>query len=658
MYEYPHLDLNTPNLGWLIEKYKSVDSIRADAQASADAANVSKDAAAASAEAAADSATDAANSAGAAEDSATDAANSAGAAADSAADAAEIADDLNGRHKIYFPNFNDNSYYSGNMAVVNSRGKTWLMDCGPRVNWVSVNKLINDLFVNGVITNIDYIVISHYHWDHVGAFQGGSNPLNLIDILNTYAHNNCVCYAPLNPSGYYTGNDAAIINATYANVRSACIAANVTFTEVSQNTIIEYALNSSITLFNSTPADYLSYSGANSVYNNYSMCALFTFDNNNVMFPGDIQATAQQRIVETRKLPRLEMYAVHHHGLQNDDYVPFLDAIFPELLVVPTSINRFSNSARDCMAANYCGGDNNITSNAYGNVTISYYGNTQRLDEGVIFNTIGDYYVYVTIYVDNTKTICGVGTAEDPCNSLESALNLIKSNNATMAYTIKLKPTATPYNGCYIRSLTNNITITSWTNSPAKVQWLYFNACNDCGVDNLEFVSAREQHGHHTALYVKNQYLTVANCVFAYVGTAIDDIYYIYINAGKVYAHDNEFNGNSVITTARGIVGHIFSELYTGSNVFSGMSSAYQAYEMHIYLKDIDTLENTTEYIRGGGDENVPYTPNNYVAPKLNNSAYGNLLSLNTSGAISDIFVISSKPYMFIGTARKEIVTA
>ena len=302
--------------------------------------------------------------------------------------------------KFYFPDLSAGSY-SQSCALVTIGGETLLMDAGKVEDWSIYQAWLDGLQTEGVFTNIDYIIISHYHLDHIGCLE---------NILGRYPHSGCHAYIPPTIEGHAA--EQAYLVQNYADVNSILSAAGVTAHVVTSETTVSTATDfADIELFNTTTADYLYYdtlySGTDAIYNNYCMVALIRTGTMYSMFPGDIQHDAQKRIADARTLPRLFVYPQHHHGIQSDDYVPYLNAIDPQYIVVSTSQTRVLVSATSSSGFNYCNSQKGVT--AYGEYRYACDGESGQILMGREIQKLGYGYFNMDVYVDNSYT----GTVRD-----------------------------------------------------------------------------------------------------------------------------------------------------------------------------------------------------------------------------------------------------
>lgn len=530
--------------------------------------------------------------------------------------------------QLFFPNLNQVSYYSANFAVLCSYGKTFILDCGAYLNWQACKALLDALVLLGKVKNIDYIIISHYHYDHVE---------NIGNILSNYPHEDCTVYAPLNPDSYFDGSGKEGIMTNYNLVQTSCAEAGVTLEIVSRDTTVHYPLADSYSYFeliNSTATDYAYYKSIGSVYNNYSMIATFTIDSQRLMFPGDLQRDGQIHVLGLHDIKQVELYSAHHHGIQNDDYIPYLNAITPHYIVVQTSGYRINVSARSSYVSNYYTAYTVLLTNAFGPVTFNIYKTSTELLEGQPLSSMGDAFSYLDIYVDNTATELGDGTEAHPVNSIFTALMLC-NNTINMSYRIHLKATGTIYEGVFIRNRTCNISIDTWGEGKAEIDFIYCGFNSELSLSNLKFTGLRAFSGVNAQLIVRNMPLYVSGCEFDMTGLT-ERTYGIVSEFSTVYMVNNTFTGDGPTGSMVGVRAYRYTTSITNGNTFNNVEMCYYLANNKVCIRDVDRLSNIGTYLQGSTTEGVPVEIPSLTAELA--AAIEANMATNSASATSGIF--------------------
>lgn len=529
--------------------------------------------------------------------------------------------------------------YSGNCSLFVGPEKTILFDAGPTTDWSAIKQYFDRLYTAGIFSNIDYIVISHYHYDHIQ---------NLASLLNAYPHNGCHAYLPMNPDGYcsvdVSANRTAVINALEN--------ANVPYTEVIADTDVVIEKDYiTMTLFNSNVTDYTYYSTeCPTIYNNYSMVSLVRTGEIYSMYPGDIQRAAQIRIMNTRNLPRLFLYAVHHHGIQNDDYYPYLSQIEPEYSVIMTSHNRALTSAASSYSGNYLAGD--VGSTGFSSYAYACGANAGSIIDGVSIPKIGWYYSYVDLYVDNEYTgPVYDGTQTHPYTQINEALMFV-SQQSNLHYRIRVKGTATQYGYTWVRDLNTAIEIIGYhgdTNVYPSVKGLYVRNCSNIEVNHLIFDGTGRDINENAVmveawasrLTLSGCELDCANIVSDYYTRAID------VRESTVY-----ITGCTVKNSHHGAAAYRYGELISKDTAFEDVTHAYNLKNLTVEIRGTDTITNVTDWMLGDLDGGRPYT----ISKASVDAA---LIATNTPSAMSLPFYWDStnKTCILQGTKLFDLLT-
>lgn len=522
----------------------------------------------------------------------------------------------------FFPSLEEGGY-SANCSLMIVKNKCVLFDCGASVNWTAIKTYFDALYTDGVFVNIDYIVISHYHWDHVQ---------KLADILDSYPHDNCKVYLPLNPSGYKDGTSAVL--SIRDQVLNILTEQNVDFTEVSEDTDVHVLEDfCTITLFNSTPDDYAYYSDeTDSVYNDYSMCSLVKTGEVYELYPADIQRQAQIRICNTRILPKVVLYSTHHHGIQNDDYIPYIDMIEPEFAVIQTNHERQLISASSSFATNYA--CEHVYSLAYDKCVVVTGKDGGTVINGRELSKTGWFYNYVDYYIDNEyQGVKHTGTETEPFVSINEALMFVRENS-NMSYRLHVKATATVYDYTWIRDFSIPVSITGYANgvyTKPVINGLYIRNSRDVSISNCDFTgTGRTVNDISCLVYIGSSDVYILNCEFNNSGETFYSA--ILISLSEVYVTGCVFkNLTNVFPTYR------YGKLISNGNQFTSCDRPYTVQNMDLVIRGDDVLVDCTYYIFGGnaGSKNITIKS---IFSDTELSALQGLMNLNDDTVVSSPF--------------------
>ena len=519
----------------------------------------------------------------------------------------------------YFPSL-ETGGYSGNSSLMVVGGKCILFDCGPTVNWSAIRDYYTELYNDGVFTNIDAIVISHYHYDHVE---------NLGSLLDLFPHSSCKAFVPMNPRGYLLSNDVTDVLSLRDMVYRELEKRSVPCVEITEDTIVEVAPPlCSIKLINSTPADYAHYSQIGTVYNNYSMCALVQTGNVYAMYPGDIQRDAQIRLMDAHNLPKLDLYCVHHHGIQNDDYTPYLDKIAPNASVVQTNHARGLVSGASSFAMNYFRGA--TYSCAYGRVVYVSGNDGGEIIEGCELEKQGWYYSYVDLYVDNTYGgSVHNGTEQYPFTDINEAMMFVR-NRGNIHYRIYVKATPKKYSYLWVRDNPCSIEFIGVANgdyAKPNVEGVY--ALSSPSVSISKFTVGGDGYSVHdtaTLIYVADGRIDLYSCDL--VATNKLDVG---LQVSNAYAYCSSCTFGNL---KKGVMGYKFGDVVSNNNSFNGCDVCYGNGGLKITIRGEDAVTNCPTWIDGSLTTGVSTA----ICARKSSSNIQTLVGLNSSSVVSEPF--------------------
>ena len=208
------------------------------------------------------------------------------------------------------------------MILKTKNGTTILCDTGSSSRWSEV-----DTFLGKNIDKLDYVIITHYHSDHVG---------NLENILKKYKSDNCIAILPCEPNFEKMNINGEQFRIATQNTYELFDEYNITRKIPVEGEVLEIDdikikfLNCSLDLFENyynTQSEF--YSDGSTDYNNFSLVFELIHNNNKMLFTGDINVTAQETL-----LPYLQKYDLlkcPHHSVDTNVHLPFMQKTSPTL---------------------------------------------------------------------------------------------------------------------------------------------------------------------------------------------------------------------------------------------------------------------------------------------------------------------------------------
>lgn len=210
---------------------------------------------------------------------------------------------------------------AGECSIIKAFGKTIMLDTGGIHRSEPIRKYLQEHNV----TKIDYLILSHYHYDHC---------TNLANMVNYLDFSECKCYFP-NVAPVRTGDQHQTIISNFINNTGVEVIYpnELDFIEIGELKITFY--NCGQVAFNEIQELY---GEETQKINDYCMVVLFNYRNTNVLYSGDIEYIAQERLYNKGFFNnmKIDLYKYHHHGVNaiNNCYIPFLTEMSPKQVVI------------------------------------------------------------------------------------------------------------------------------------------------------------------------------------------------------------------------------------------------------------------------------------------------------------------------------------
>ena len=191
----------------------------------------------------------------------------------------------------------------GQSVVLHSQGKTALVDCGSTGTYLSAGDIAADYLQSAGVGRLDYLVLSHYHADHVNGVRTlltriGVDTLVLPNVEDeTYQKD-----AILQLATKYHIN---ILYASQVEKLSLGDAVMTVYPPLGKGSTNEEGLT--------------------------VLCTAGTFD---ALLPGDMDSDTEEVLLATYDLPDIELLLVGHHGSRYSTSSEFLRAVTPEIGVI------------------------------------------------------------------------------------------------------------------------------------------------------------------------------------------------------------------------------------------------------------------------------------------------------------------------------------
>lgn len=371
---------------------------------------------------------------------------------------------------VIFPRYGDNndSGDRGDCTIVGIDKAHWFMiDCF--ADSVSSVSSIKRCLQENHIDKLDFLLITHFHQDHIGNFEEliRSNLIKKVYVPDA---------AKTNTTSGTNGMDTTTINGINVRLKAAADRATVPY-EIAPNGKVDFN-GAELTFYNNSDDDYTYYNtGAKHVnnYNNLSIALMVKHIGRTFISEGDCLTEAMLHNVDN-VTANVDLLKAHNHGLTN---MPLAyKKVYPRDAVILASRTELRKGTQ----FNYQSSLFDMGTNVYNlssqpedihityladNGQVSYNTNLRRLYPNMVDNA-NKVYVDAT-YSDRIKT----GDAATPFINLNELVRYLHSLNTSDVVNVIIKPGdyTTPAN-CNVAAQVlefNNIkpevVITSWNGS-------------------------------------------------------------------------------------------------------------------------------------------------------------------------------------------------
>lgn len=216
--------------------------------------------------------------------------------------------------------------YVGDSVYIKAGQNDILIDAGSRKD--SSKTLINyiDKYCEDGV--LEYVIATHAHQDHIAGFVGTTSSPG---IFSSYEIETLIDFPR-------TNSTTQIYN-SYKSCRNDLIEAGTkhyTALDCYNN------LNGAQRVYNLGENLTLSilyqkyYDTKSSEENNYSVCVLISQNNNHFLFTGDLEASGEESLVLSNKLPHVKVFKGGHHGSGTSNSDTLLNVITPENVCICT----------------------------------------------------------------------------------------------------------------------------------------------------------------------------------------------------------------------------------------------------------------------------------------------------------------------------------
>lgn len=206
----------------------------------------------------------------------------------------------------------------GASTIMASGGQFALMDCGSGNSWLGAGSDTADQLLSMGCEELDYLVLSHYDYDHVSGIAG------LMDRLRVKA---------LLVPDYW--DDADLRDWVMETAAAHGTAAEFVTVEETRK-----LGNSILTVYPPLGEDNDNDHGLT------LLCSAGDFD---LLITGDMDAKTEEKLISAYPLPDIEALIVGHHGSKYSTGEALLDAVKPEIGIVSVGRNSYGHPSEEAL---------------------------------------------------------------------------------------------------------------------------------------------------------------------------------------------------------------------------------------------------------------------------------------------------------------------
>ena len=462
--------------------------------------------------------------------------------------------------------------YSGDIFIVKYKDKNILIDTHSEARKNNVLSFLNE----NDVTKVDFLIISHYHSDHIG---------NVINLINEgYITSNTRVYLPDYTTLYNQTDTTA-----YNNIIQAFNNNNIVYSVPTEESTIEIG-DLKITFYNSEVSIYQNYTRSNDC----SMVCKFEYGDKSILFTGDIVVDAPTRLSKLSSLDKkIDIYKISHHGIENSSYdIPLIKKISPNIILLPAHSSEIKNNNITQSGSLLYASSHNLPIyscfNNIENIVFNIYKDTISIKEGIRTYKIGSRRYEQNLYVDSSTTNSILnGTQEYPFKDLPQAIALADGNYSKTIIHLADGDYSTGDNTKYNNFINNqNIEIqgNSSDNTLVKIHrpitaynksflilkdlTIYnnndsFSLYNsDCMISNCVFTNSSQTKTKDYNLFIRQKSkVTIANSTISYSKIGIDS------SDSEIYVTGSTFDN---LNTGVKLVNSIFKE---NNNTYTNIST-------------------------------------------------------------------------------------
>lgn len=203
----------------------------------------------------------------------------------------------------------------GLSVVVSSDGHTMVVDCGS-LSLRNPGEIAHEFLMNLGRTAIDIFAITHFHEDHINGIEFLFSRITVFTLLLP-ERENCLVSASIIELASSNGTDIVFVTETL----------NISFGDMN--------------MFVYPP---LGEGGENE-----RGLSVLMLGNVTALITGDMNKATERRLLRYAALPKLDLLVVGHHGSRHSTSEELLEALLPDIAVIPVGRNSFGHPSPEVL---------------------------------------------------------------------------------------------------------------------------------------------------------------------------------------------------------------------------------------------------------------------------------------------------------------------
>lgn len=213
---------------------------------------------------------------------------------------------------------------TGDCIYIKAGDNDILIDAGSKTSSIPTIKSYLDNYVTD--NTLEYVIVTHAHEDHIAGFAGTTV---IKSLFRQYECETIIDFPMANTTSKIYQK---YLEEREEEVRSGAKRYSALECYNEQNgarRVYELSENTTLTVL----YNYY-YENKSSSENDYSVCVLFTHDQKNYLFTGDLESKGEKYLLEYNDLPVCELYKAGHHGSKTSSSKELLATIKPKTVCV------------------------------------------------------------------------------------------------------------------------------------------------------------------------------------------------------------------------------------------------------------------------------------------------------------------------------------